>query len=99
VRHAKHSLFPVIWQFISDRLNVDKAAPGPVSIATRRVIFNGSCSRRRVLMPRFVKPGLPLNSQPGHKIERPAAIIVFGREADARDNANASGTAPQARFP
>ena len=41
--------FHLIRRFISDRLNLEKAAPSPVSIATQHVIFNGGCSRRRTV--------------------------------------------------
>jgi hypothetical protein len=37
-------------------------------------------------------------SPAGHKIERPAAIIVFGHEAAARDNATASGDCAAGAF-
>jgi hypothetical protein len=63
----------------------NKTAFGPISIASWFVIFNGSCSRRLYLVP-----ALPWPTGRAAKIERPAAIIVFGCEATARDNVNAS---------
>jgi hypothetical protein len=55
----------------------------------------GRMARRWLLATDGAKPHDPRSiaqacGPPGHKIERPAAIIVFGCEATARDNTNAS---------